>query len=249
MALPNHLAIIMDGNGRWAQSLGKRRLFGHIKGVGRVREVVTTSAKLKIPYLTLYAFSMENWMRPKEEVSLLMRLLVKFLKKETRELNKQNIRLQSIGDISYLPADAQDILAKAVDATKGNSGMVLTLALSYGSRQEITQAIRQIVIDFKNGSKPLDTIDETLVSNYLQTADMPDPDLIIRTSGEYRLSNFLLWQAAYAEIIIIEKSWPDFVASDLTQALAEYARRERRFGKTPSQTPTESTQGEKHELN
>ncbi|MCB0347323.1 MAG: isoprenyl transferase [Bdellovibrionales bacterium] len=249
MSLPNHLAIIMDGNGRWAQSLGKRRLFGHIKGVGRVREVVKTAAKLNISFLTLYAFSMENWMRPKEEVKLLMNLLIKFLKKETRELNRQNIRLQSIGDTSYLPEEAQTALALAIDSTKGNSGMVLTLALSYGSRQEITQAIRQIIIDHKNGGNSIEEIDEAFVNNYLQTAGMPDPDLIIRTSGEYRLSNFLLWQAAYAEIVIIEKAWPDFVAEDLVRALEEYSSRERRFGKTSAQVCEQSGQGDIRELN
>lgn len=249
MKLPKHLAIIMDGNGRWAQSRGKRRLFGHIKGVGRVREVVTTSATLKIPYLTLYAFSMENWLRPKEEVTLLMRLLVKFLTKEVHELNKNNIRLQSIGDTSYLPEEVQMVLNKTIKATENNTGMVLTLALSYGSRQEITQAVRRIAQDFKSDSFSLDQIDEAMVTAYLQTQEMPDPDLIIRTSGEFRLSNFLLWQAAYSEIIIVSKSWPEFVAQDLKDALEEYAKRERRFGKVSEQINAESAKGENLELN
>jgi undecaprenyl diphosphate synthase len=249
MKLPKHLAIIMDGNGRWAQGHGKRRLFGHIKGVSRVREVVTASANLKIPYLTLYAFSMENWLRPKEEVTLLMRLLVKFLKKEVRELNKNNIRLQSIGDTSYLPSEAQRVLAETIQATVGNTGMVLTLALSYGSRQEITQAVRKIAQDFKNDSFKLDQIDEHFVSSYLQTQDMPDPDLIIRTSGECRLSNFLLWQAAYAEIMIVPKAWPDFVSHDLKLALEEFSKRERRFGKVSEQIKEDLVRGENRELN
>lgn len=249
MKLPKHLAIIMDGNGRWAQNQGKRRLFGHIKGVSRVRDVVTTCANLHIPYLTLYAFSMENWMRPKEEVALLMRLLIKFLHRETTELKRQNIKLVSIGDVSYLPEEVQNVLAQSIDATAKNTGMVLTLALSYGSRQEITGAIRRIAQDYRSGEFELEQVDESLVASYLSTNEMPDPDVIIRTSGEHRLSNFLLWQAAYSELIIVQKSWPDFKSADLMLALEEFAKRERRFGKVSEQVSEVAVQGETRELN
>ncbi|MCK5824218.1 MAG: isoprenyl transferase [Ichthyobacteriaceae bacterium] len=233
--LPKHVAIIMDGNGRWAKKQGKLRIFGHNGGVKSVRDTVEGAAEIGIKYLTMYAFSTENWNRPKLEVDALMALLVSSLKDELTTLNKNNIKLNSIGDTSKLPLRVQKNLASVIDQTKNNSRMTLTLALNYGSKSEILTAVKSIASKAKNNELNIDDITESLFSENLYTSNMPDVDLLIRTSGETRISNFLLWQIAYAELIFIEKLWPDFRKDDLFEAILNYQNKERRFGKTSEQ--------------
>ncbi|MEK9771952.1 MAG: polyprenyl diphosphate synthase [Opitutae bacterium] len=230
--LPRHVALIMDGNGRWAKSRNRPRLFGHRNGVENVRAVVDTAKEVGVPYITLFAFSTENQSRPKEEKSGLMKLLEEFLKKELRSMMKDGIRLRAIGDLSGLPDFARKIVEETIEQTKENETWNLTLALNYGSRQEILKAVAKYAQNHPNPAN-VPTWEEFFP--YLETADLPDPDLIIRTSGEFRLSNFLLLQAAYAEIFVTSLHWPDFDRDAFIEALANYARRERRFGKTSDQ--------------
>ena len=233
--LPRHIAIIMDGNGRWAKQKGKLRVFGHKNGVYTVRSTVEGCVKIGLEYLTLYTFSTENWNRPKLEVETLMRLLVSSLKKELKTFNKNNVRLNTIGDIKSLPTKAYDELVEVMEKTKGNTGMTLTLALSYGAREELKNAMQQIAIKVKNNIISPESIDETIINNHLYTQNLPDVDLLIRTSGEHRISNFLLWQIAYAELYFIDVFWPDFKEHHLVEAIINYQNRERRFGKTSEQ--------------
>ena len=225
----------MDGNGRWAKKQGLFRSFGHEKGTKAVREIVEACAELNIPYLTLYAFSTENWNRPKLEVETLMRLLVSSLKKEIKTLTDNNIKLNAIGNIEALPKKAHKELLDVIEKTKNNDRMTLTLALSYGSREEITKTIKEISLKVKNNLISPTTIDESVINNHLYTRDLPDVDLLIRTSGEQRISNFLLWQIAYAELYFTETLWPDYTKSHLFEAIVNYQNRERRFGKTSEQ--------------
>ncbi|MFT5102619.1 MAG: undecaprenyl diphosphate synthase [Candidatus Latescibacterota bacterium] len=233
--LPKHLAVIMDGNGRWAKQKGLFRSIGHENGTKAVREVVEACAELPIPYLTLYAFSTENWNRPKLEVELLMRLLVSSLRKEIKTLQDNNIKLNAIGNLAALPKKAFKELMDVIDKTKGNSGMTLTLALSYGSREEIVKTIQEISLKVKNNLISPEFIDESVINNHLYTRNLPDVDLLIRTSGEQRISNFLLWQIAYAELYFTETLWPDYTKNHLFEAILNYQKRERRFGKTSEQ--------------
>ena len=233
--LPQHIAVIMDGNGRWAKEQGKMRIFGHQNGVGAVRAISEACAELGVKYLTLYAFSTENWNRSQIEVDALMRLLSKTMSDELNTLTDNNIRLNAIGDLSRLPKYNYDALMKTIDATKYNDRMTLTLCLSYSGRWEITQAAKMIAEKVKSGELDIEQIDENVFSNCLNTSGMPDPELLIRTSGEERLSNFLLWQLAYSEFYFTEKFWPDFGKEDLYLAIADYQNRERRFGKTSEQ--------------
>ena len=226
--LPQHIAVIMDGNGRWAKRRRLPRIAGHRAGIRAVRQAVEACARLGVPYLTLYAFSVENWKRPHTEVKLLMGLLREYLRKEIDELNKQNIRLGVIGRVTELPGPVQRDLQHTLEETRENSGLRLTLALNYGARAELIDAVRSLVEQLqRNGSL---TIDETTFSEHLYTRDLPDPDLLIRTSGEMRLSNFLLWQAAYSEIWVTDTLWPDFTQHDLFQAILDFQKRERRYG-------------------
>jgi len=233
--LPRHIAIIMDGNGRWAKQRGKIRVFGHENGVRAVRQTVENCARLQIDYLTLYAFSTENWNRPKIEVDTLMRLLVTSLKKELGTLSENNIKLNAIGNIDTLPKRALQELKEVISKTAKNTGMTLTLALSYGSREELKSAIKSISIKVKNNIISPDHIDDAIINTHLYTHDLPDVDLLIRTSGEHRISNFLLWQIAYAELYFIDVFWPDFSEQHLVDAIINYQNRERRFGKTSEQ--------------
>ncbi|SHJ77902.1 undecaprenyl diphosphate synthase [Maribacter aquivivus] len=233
--VPKHLAIIMDGNGRWAKERGKLRVFGHEHGVKTVRIVVEECVQLKIDYLTLYTFSTENWNRPKIEVQTLMRLLVSSLKKELKTFNKNNIRLNTIGNIDALPSKAYRELVEVMDQTKQNTGMTLTLALSYGAREELQSMVKQISTKVKNNIISIENIDQEIINSHLYTHDLPDVDLLIRTSGEHRISNFLLWQIAYAELYFIDVYWPDFREHHLVEAIKNYQNRERRFGKTSEQ--------------
>lgn len=233
--LPSHIAVIMDGNGRWAKTHGKPRVFGHKNGVDAVREVTEICAEIGVKYLTLYAFSTENWSRPVSEVGALMGLLVEAVRNELKTLNKNNIRLQAIGDLSKLPAASRKALLEGIESTKNNTRMTLVLALNYSSRWEIVQASRHIAEDVKSGQLDPAAIDEHLFSSYLSTKDIPDPELLIRTSGEQRISNYLLWQIAYAELYFTEVFWPDFKKSNLLEAVIDYQKRERRFGKTSEQ--------------
>ncbi len=233
--LPQHLAVIMDGNGRWAKKKGLFRSMGHEKGTKAVREIVETCAELPIPYLTLYAFSTENWNRPKLEVDTLMKLLVSSLKKEISTLMDNNIRLNAIGSLDSLPKKVHNELIDVMELTKSNTRMTLTLALSYGSREEITKTIKEISLKVKNNLISPSDIDESMINNHLYTHDLPDVDLLIRTSGEQRISNFLLWQIAYAELYFTETLWPDFRKEHLFDAILNYQNRERRFGKTSEQ--------------
>jgi len=229
--LPKHIAITMDGNGRWAKSKGKLRIFGHKNGVKAVRDTVEGAAEIGIEYLTLYAFSSENWNRPEKEVNALMTLLVSAVNKETKTLMDNNIRLSTIGDINKLPSKAQKELQEAISKTKDNTRMNLVLALSYSGRGEILNAVKNII---KDGKEP-EEINEATFQQYLTTKSVPDPELLIRTSGEYRISNFLLWQIAYSELYFTETLWPDFRRANLYKAILNYQRRERRFGKTTEQ--------------
>ncbi|WP_047246313.1 isoprenyl transferase [Maribacter thermophilus] len=233
--LPKHMAIIMDGNGRWAKQRGKMRVFGHENGVKTVRSTVENCVKIGIEYLTLYTFSTENWNRPKYEVETLMRLLVSSLRKELKTFNKNNIRLNTIGNISALPDKAQKELEEVMRKTGKNTGMTLTLALSYGAREELQSAVKSIAIKVKNNIISPENIDETIINNHLYTQNLPDVDLLVRTSGEHRISNFLLWQIAYAELYFIDVFWPDFNEHHLVEAIKNYQNRERRFGKTSEQ--------------
>jgi undecaprenyl diphosphate synthase len=233
--LPKHIAVIMDGNGRWAKKKGMLRTFGHENGVISVRETAEAAAELGVEYLTLFAFSTENWNRPRLEVEALMTLLIRTINAEVKTLNDNNIRLLAIGDLSSLNKSVRLRLQKAMDETKNNTRMNLVLALSYSSHQEIVEAIKQIAENYKNNNISLEDIDEHLVSNHLFTKDFPDPELLIRTSGEFRISNFLLWQLAYSEIYITPKLWPDFRKEDLYEAIVNFQCRERRFGKTSEQ--------------
>jgi len=233
--LPRHIAIIMDGNGRWAKDKGEDRLFGHLHGVESVRNIVEGCAELKIEYLTLYAFSTENWDRPADEVSGLMELLVDTIRNEVPTLNKNNIRLHVIGEMSMLPESARKELQEALEETQLNSGMNLVMALSYSSRWEIMKAVKQIALDVKSGHLDPETISQPIFEQYLSTSEFPDPELMIRTSGEYRISNFLLFQLAYAELHFTNTLWPDFRKENLYEAIIDFQNRERRFGKTAAQ--------------
>ncbi|MCP4801524.1 isoprenyl transferase [Flavobacteriaceae bacterium] len=233
--MPKHVAIIMDGNGRWAKQKGRLRVFGHENGTKSVREITETCVELNIENLTLYAFSTENWKRPKIEVQTLMRLLISSLKNEIKTLQDNDIRLQTIGNTDELPRKVQRELQDVISQTKGNKKMTLTLALSYGSRDEIINTIKQISIKVKNNIISPELIDESVINEHLYTRNLPDVDLLIRTSGEQRISNFLLWQIAYAELFFTEVLWPDFTKEDLYEAILSYQKRERRFGKTSEQ--------------
>ncbi len=233
--LPRHLAIIMDGNGRWAAGMGRPRALGHEEGAKMVKRVVKHCAKKGIEYLTLFAFSTENWLRPKKEVNTLMRILARSLRSELQTLVENDIQLRTIGDTKNLPEVVQSELEEVVTQTKSNTRMVLTLALSYGSRQEITSAMQEISAKVKKGLISPSDIDEKLINSHLYTCFMPEVDLLIRTSGEFRLSNFMLWQCAYAELYFTDTFWPDFDTQELDKALASYQKRERRFGKTTEQ--------------
>jgi undecaprenyl diphosphate synthase len=230
-ALPSHIAVIMDGNGRWAQKKFLNRVKGHEKGADTVRMVVRSCREIGISFLTLYAFSTENWQRPKAEVSALMILLKKFLVSERQEMVVNNIRFNVIGETQRLPDNVQDEIQRTKDATKSNNGMCLNLALSYGARAEIVKAAREIAAEIHNGRLSVDAITEDTITRHLYTADMPDPELLIRTSGEMRISNFLLWQIAYSEIAVTDTLWPDFSRNELIRILKEYQGRNRRFGR------------------
>jgi len=229
-SIPRHIAIIMDGNGRWAKERGKPRISGHRAGAESVRECVEACKQLGVEYLTLYAFSSENWNRPAAEVTALMALLERFLEEKAEELMKQNVRLTAIGHLERLPLKTRRKLDKAIERTSGNTSLTLILALSYGAREEIVEAARSLAADAAAGKIDPAKIDNAAFASRLYTADIPDPDLLIRTSGELRVSNFLLWQISYAEIVIFKKFWPDFQQADLSEAVQEYARRHRRFG-------------------
>lgn len=229
--LPRHIAVIMDGNGRWAKGKGAARIFGHRNAIQAVKDVTEGCGELGIKFLTLYAFSTENWGRPKAEVEGLMELLVKTLQKEINTLHENQVRLLTIGNISHLPRVCQNNLMEAKEATRHNKGLTLLLALSYSGRSEIIQAIKRIAQEVKQGTLQPEEIDETQFPRYLETAGIPDPELLIRTSGEMRISNFLLWQIAYTELYITETFWPDFRKEDLYKAICAYQKRERRFGK------------------
>ncbi len=235
--IPQHIAVIMDGNGRWAKAHSMPRIFGHKNGVKSVREISEAAAEVGVRYLTLYAFSTENWSRPKLEVSALMGLLVETIRAEVSTLNKNNIRLLSIGDISKLPKKSNKALLEGVERTKDNTGLTLILALNYSSRWEITSAMKNIAKQCVDGELNVENIDEKLISRNLETASFPDPELLIRTSGEQRISNFLLWQIAYSELYFTEVFWPDFRKHHLFEAIVSYQSRERRFGKTSDQLP------------
>lgn len=238
--LPKHIAIIMDGNGRWAEEKGQERLYGHFHGVESVRNIVEGCAELGIGYLTLYAFSTENWDRPVQEVEGLMALLVDTIRKEVPTLNKNNIRLHVIGDLQMLPEFARKELNEALEMTAANTGLNLVMALSYSSRWELVNAVKQIGLDVKSGKIAPETIDQDTLQQYLSTSQFPDPELMIRTSGEYRISNFLLYQLAYAELYFTNTRWPDFRKEHLYEAILDFQSRERRFGKTGEQIQNET---------
>jgi undecaprenyl diphosphate synthase len=233
--LPAHIAIIMDGNGRWAKGKGKFRIFGHQNGVGAVREAAEACAELGVKYLTMYAFSTENWSRPEKEVNALMELLVSTIRKETGTLMKNNIRLMAIGNIPDLPSKCRQELQAAMDETKDNSRLTMILALSYSAKWDLLQATRQIARKVKEGSLREEDITEATISAHLSTEGFPNPELMIRTSGEHRISNFLLWELAYSELCFVQKLWPDFNREDLYECILDYQQRERRFGKTSEQ--------------
>jgi len=233
--LPNHIAIIMDGNGRWAKSKGLLRNIGHQNGAKTVKEVVETCAKINVKYLTLYAFSTENWNRPKLEVELLMKLLISSLKKEVKTLQKNNIKLSTIGNLNSLPTKVAKELKDVIEKTKDNNRLTLTLALSYGSREELIKTIKEISLKVKNNLISPENIDKSVINNHLYDHYLPDVDLLIRTSGEQRISNFLLWEIAYAELFFSDTLWPDFNKENLFEAILNYQNRERRFGKTSDQ--------------
>lgn len=236
--LPQHIAIIMDGNGRWAKGRGKYRVFGHNKGVETVKEITETSASLGIKYLTLYAFSTENWSRPVREVNALMDILVRTIKKEMPTLMKNNIRLDAIGNLESLPVKCLANLNEAKEKTSNNTGMTLVLALSYSAKWDICEAVKRIALDVKSGSVKPEEINNELITKYLSTHGIPEPELLIRTSGELRISNFLLWEIAYSELYFTDVLWPDFSKEELFKAIIDYQNRERRFGKTSEQLTT-----------
>jgi len=233
--IPRHLAVIMDGNGRWAVDRALTRTEGHREGIESVRDIVKASAQLGVEYLTLYAFSIENWKRPAAEVTILMKLLEHFLRIELNELHENNVRIQTIGKTNSLPKTIQKLLFNSIEKTKENSGLTLTLALSYSGRWDIVRAVQMIALDVRRGKVSPEDLNDVLFSSYLQTNNLPDPDLLIRTSGEMRLSNFLLWELAYSEIYITNKFWPEFRRNDLYDALFSFLKRERRFGQTSDQ--------------
>ncbi len=233
--LPQHIAIIMDGNGRWAKQHGAERIYGHENGVKSVREVTEAAAELGVKYITLYAFSTENWNRPQAEVIALMQLLVHTISIETATLNKNNIRLLAIGDLKSLPQDCYHELQEAIEKTKNNTRTTLVLALSYSARWELTDAVKQIAEKIENKTLSAKDINENTITSHLSTAGIPEPELMIRTSGEHRISNFLLWQLAYSELYFTDKLWPDFRKEDFYEAIIDYQHRERRFGKTSEQ--------------
>jgi undecaprenyl diphosphate synthase len=242
LAIPQHVAIIMDGNGRWAQSKGRPRNYGHLKGAKVARKIIEECARIGIKNLTLYTFSTENWLRPFEEVSFLMSLLEKHLRRQRATLIKNNIRFHCIGDHSKLPKNVTQELKNTIEATAGSTGMNLVFAVSYGGRQEIAAAAKKLAEEALRGRINIEDIDESLFDSYLTTTAVPDPDLIIRTSGEFRISNFMLWQAAYSEFYISSLPWPDFTIKELQQALSLYEKRERRFGRVgPSVSPELTT--------
>ena len=233
--LPKHVAIIMDGNGRWAQKKGNQRIFGHKNGVKAVKDTVEGAGEIGIEYLTLYAFSTENWNRPKQEVDALMTLLISTINSETETLQKNNVRLLTIGDIDGLPKNVEIKLENIINKTAGNTGLKLILALNYSARWEIVNAVKNILTDNIENSINVNEIDNSFFEKYLNTKGIPDPDLLVRTSGEYRISNFLIWQIAYSELYFSEVLWPDFRKNDLYEAIVAYQKRERRFGKTSEQ--------------
>lgn len=238
--LPEHIAIIMDGNGRWAKERHRPRIEGHRNGVNTVREIVRACGELEVQYLTLYAFSTENWKRPKAEVTLLMELLMHYLKIELEELKRNNVRLNAIGQLNALPKGVARVLHRSIDELAGNDGLTLTLALSYSGRWDILRAVQTLALDVRGGNLSPEDITEDRFRSYMNTHDLPDPDLLIRTSGEMRLSNFLLWEMAYAEIFVAPVYWPDFDRAQLYQALVNYMSRERRFGRTSEQLDPET---------
>ena len=228
--IPNHIAIIMDGNGRWAKEKILPRFAGHREGINSVREITRVCGEIDVKHLTLYTFSFENWSRPKTEVSALMTLLLKTMNKEVHELHKKNVRLTSIGALEDLPKDSRQGILDGIEKTKNNTGLNLVLALSYGGRQEILKAIKQLCVDLEHGDIKAADIDTELFRNYLYTADTPDPELLIRTSGENRISNFLLWQSAYTELVFLNVLWPDFKKKHFVDALVQFSQRKRRYG-------------------
>jgi undecaprenyl diphosphate synthase len=238
--IPQHVAIIMDGNGRWAKRKGELRIFGHTNGVDSVREALTAAVEVGVQYLTLYAFSTENWNRPKEEIAALMDLLVQSIYNEIDELNSKGVKLETIGDVEILPKTCQNALIDAKDKTKYNKKITLILALSYSSRREIAHAIKKMTQEVVDGKLSSDSINEDLISSYLSTANYPDPELLIRTSGENRVSNFLMWQLAYTELYFTKILWPDFKKKNFYRAIYDYQKRERRFGKTSDQILNEN---------
>jgi undecaprenyl diphosphate synthase len=233
--IPKHVAIIMDGNGRWAQKKGELRIFGHTNGVDSVREALTAAVEIGVQYLTLYAFSTENWNRPQQEIAALMDLLVQSIYNEIDELNNKGVKLETIGDIEILPKSCQNALVDAKKKTKDNQKITLILALSYSSRREISHAIQKMTKEVVDGNLKSEAINEDLISSYLSTANYPDPELLIRTSGENRVSNFLMWQLAYTELYFTKILWPDFKKKNFYKAIFDYQKRERRFGKTSQQ--------------
>jgi undecaprenyl diphosphate synthase len=235
LKIPSHLAIIMDGNGRWAQVHGRDRTFGHLRGAKVSKSIIEHCANAGVKHLTLYAFSTENWLRPKQEVFFLMRLLAHHMQRERRDLIKNNIRFTTIGDLGRLPKMVASEVERTIRETAQNTGMHLVFALSYGARQELTHAVQTLAKEVTAGRLTAEAINENMIASALETADMPDPDLIIRTSGEFRLSNFLLWQAAYSELYVTDTLWPDFSPAELDKAFRIYSLRERRFGRTGAQ--------------
>ena len=233
--VPKHIAIIMDGNGRWAKERGLPRIAGHREGINSVREITRICGEIGVKYLTLFTFSTENWNRPKREVKALMTLLLSTIKKEIKELHKNNVKFSTIGDISILPKSTEKGIKEGIELTFNNSGLNLILALNYGSRQEILSAVNNIISDINKKDIEIDLIDENIFSSYLYTNNCPDPDLLIRTSGELRISNFLLWQSAYTEMYLTDTYWPSFRENELFQAILDFQNRERRFGKTSEQ--------------
>ncbi len=239
--VPNHIAVIMDGNGRWAIEQGLKRTKGHLEGIESVRDIVKASVQLGLKHITLYAFSIENWKRPASEVTILMKLLETYLKKEFKEINENNIKLNAIGRLNSLPKSVNNVLHKIMEQTKNNTGLTLTLALSYSGRWDIVRAVQMLSLDVRRGKLSPEDISDELFSKYLQTNNLPDPDLLIRTSGEMRLSNFMLWEMAYSEIYISEKYWPSFRRNDFFEAILNFQRRERRFGMISAQVTDNKT--------
>jgi undecaprenyl diphosphate synthase len=233
--LPVHIAIIMDGNGRWAQKNGMARFMGHKEGVVSVRKIVEAAGQLGVKYLTVYTFSTENWNRPQEEVDALMALMITAVRRETKDLMANNVRLRTIGDTDRLPSLTRQELDACMEETKNNTGLTLVLALSYSSKWELTEAVKKIIQEVKDGTLAVSQINETIISSHLSTNDIPDPDLLIRTGGEFRISNYLLWQLAYSELYFTDIYWPDFREENLFAAIVDYQRRERRFGKIGEQ--------------